>query len=143
MQCRDKADVTAISHAYDEYRPMLELLWNVREKTVDELVMLYSVVKHAQSMKEFGIGVQHHPLRHILFQLRNGDITNVVDEVAKLKPIKLTRIAKNKWEKEYISASQQLNISASQQLKSLGGSDGDSKAGKEEDKNSWSVGPGI
>jgi len=123
--CRDKADVTAIVAAYDSYAPMLDLLHKVRRDLVEELIMLWGMAKRAISAADFAAAVEHHPLKHLLFMCRNDELVNLRNEVDELKPIKLTRIAENKWEKEYDSASKL--------LKFAGGTDGDSEAGKKED----------
>jgi len=116
--CRDKADVTSISAAFDSYSPLLELLWRTREELWQELAVLWNTVHHERDMRKFAEVVWHHPLNYILFMYKNNVISNMKDEIFALKPIKLTRIAKNKWEKEFDSASKL--------LKFAGGSDGDS-----------------
>jgi len=125
--CRDKADVAAIGAAYDVYGPMLELLRSSRSELVEEVIMLWSVAKHSLTATDFALAVQHHPLRHILFMYRHDKTVDLVSEVNTLKPIKLTRLAKNKYEKEYSAASKL--------LKFTGGTDGDSKTGEE--KENW------
>lgn len=126
--CRDKADVTSIAASYKNIGPMLELLWKVQYDLFEELIMLWSVVRHYPNMKDFGMAVQHHPLRHILFMFKNEGSGCIKTEIDKLKPLKLTRIAENKWEKEYISATQL--------LKFTGGTNGDSKVEEENQEDS-------
>jgi len=122
--CRDRADVMTVATAYDSYAPMLEMLYRVRKDLIEELIMLWSVARHKVSAADFAAEVEHHPLKHLLFMCRNDELVDLKSEVNALKPIKLTRIAKNKWEKEYVSASEL--------LKFAGGSNGDSETGKKE-----------
>ena len=82
--------------------------------------MLWSVARHEVSATDFAYAVRHHPLNYLLFMRRNDDSTDLVEEVKALKPIKLTRLTQNKYEKEYDSASKL--------LKFTGGTDGNSKA---------------
>jgi hypothetical protein len=117
--CRDRADVTAISAAYDVYSPMLELLRSRRFELVEEVIMLWSVAKNSLTATDFALAILHHPLRHILFMCKHDKSVDMVSEVMTLKPIKLTRLTKNKYEKEYDAASKL--------LKFAGGNDGDSK----------------
>lgn len=123
--CRDKADVMAIVAAYDGFGPLLDLLWKVKEELYGELVLLWNTAHHKKNVRDFVDIVQHHPLSHILFMYKNKTTTSIRDELDDLKPIKLTRLAENKWEKEYDSASKL--------LKFAGGTDGDSETGKKED----------
>jgi len=123
--CRDKADVVAISAAYDVYGPMLELLRSRRFELTEEVLMLWSVARHSLTATDFALAVQHHPLRYLLFLRRHNKATDLVDEVENLKPIKLTRLTKNKYEKEYSAASKLLRFT--------GGTDGDSEIEKIED----------
>ncbi len=108
--CRDKADVGSIKAAYQDFGPMLELLWSVRGELVEELIMLWSVAKIEPTLKDFAKAVQHHPLNYLLFMVRNCEITDLKEEVAAIKPIKLTRIAEKRWEKEYGAASRLLKF---------------------------------
>lgn len=102
--CRDLADVTAITAAYQDFGPMLELLWNVQWGLLDELIMLWNVAKVESTLKDFAKVVQHHPLNYLLFMLRDDEDWDLKKEIRTLKPIKLTRIAEKEWEKEYGAA---------------------------------------
>lgn len=117
--CRDKADVTTITAAYDSYAPMLELLQKVRSDLIKEVLILWGVARHKVSAADFASTINHHPLKYILFMRRNEGAVSLRTEVNSIKPIKLTRIAENKWEKEYVSASKL--------LKFAGGTNGDSE----------------
>jgi len=119
--CRDRADVMAITAAYTNYTPLLELLQKVRDDLVKEVLLLWGVARHQISAANFASTINHHPLKYLLFMRRNDPSTSLRSEVRAIKPIKLTRIAENKWEKEYVSASKL--------LKFAGGSNGDSETG--------------
>jgi hypothetical protein len=123
QSCRDKADVTTITAAYDNYGPMLELLHDVSRDTVKELIMLWSVAKRSVTTAEFAQAVEHHPLKYLLFLRKHGELRDWAVEVKALKPIKLTRLAENKLEKEYDAASRL--------LKFAGGTNGNSKTNEE------------
>ena len=120
QSCRDKADIASITAAYDSYAPMLKLLSDVRFELTEEVLMLWSVAKHSLSAVDFAHAVQHHSLRYLLFMRRHDGSTDLVEEVKTLKPIKLTRLTENKYEKEYSAASKL--------LKFTGGTDGNSEA---------------
>lgn len=102
--CRDLADVTAVAAAYQDFGPMLELLWNVQWGLLDELIMLWSAAKIETTLKDFAKAVQHHPLNYLLFMLRDDENWDIKKEVRTLKPTKLVRIAEKEWEKEYDAA---------------------------------------
>jgi len=106
--CRDKADAVTIMTSYDNFRPMLDLLRNVRGELIQELIMLWAIAKKEEDLKDFAGTVQHHPLNYILFKLRNNEATDLQHEVEHLKSHKLVNLAKEKWEKEFDAASRSL-----------------------------------
>lgn len=109
---RDKADLVSIGAAYEAYAPMIELLFKVRKELASELYILWNTAKKELNRpKEFAQVVMHHPLNYLLFMFRDGGIKSLADELQKLKPIKLTRLAQQRWEKEYDQAQQTLRFS--------------------------------
>ena len=106
--CRDKADVVAVSAAYESVAPMLELLWSVRDGLWADLLLLWNTANRTKTLKDFAEVVQHHPLNYLLFMYKNKEITNIKDAISGIKPVKLIRFAKNKWEKEFDGAARLL-----------------------------------
>jgi len=106
--CRDKADVTAIRATYRDYGPMLELLWNCRIELWQELLTLWKTAETIENLKEFAVTIQYHPLNYILFKFRDKLISNIKDEVEIIKPRKLVTLTKERWEREFAAASEQL-----------------------------------
>lgn len=108
---RDKADLTSIAAAYPDYEPMLSLLFMVREEIYNELMILWNTARrHEKDARKFAEIVQHHPLNYMLFMFRDGGIASLRQAVNDMKPIKLTRLAENKWEKEFDQAKRTLKF---------------------------------
>jgi len=111
QQCRDKADVAAVSATYPGFGDLLELLFNVREELYSELMILWNTAKDERRPAEFAKLVMHHPLNYLMFMFRDNAITSFKDALAELKPIKLTRLARNKWEKQFDQAERLIKFS--------------------------------
>jgi hypothetical protein len=106
---RDKADLVSVCAAYEDFMPMLDLLWSVRVELWQELTMLWNEARD-KDLREFAGMVQHHPLNFLLFMLKNREIDGLKDAVENIKPIKLIGCAKHKWEKEFVQAENILKI---------------------------------
>lgn len=107
---RDKRDITSVSASFENFEPMLRLLFDEREELWKELVRLWNSAHAEKSTKDFAEIIHHHPLNYLLFMYRDNRISNLRTQIAKLKPIKLISIIKNKRPKEFELASRLLKF---------------------------------
>lgn len=104
--CRDEKDMADITASFQDYGPMLELMWVVRQNLHYELKMLWDMAKaKRRSMAEFTEIVHYHPLNYILYMLLSGAAASVTEQINALKPHKLVELTKMRERKEFEAAS--------------------------------------
>ena len=107
---RDRRDMEVITTAYPDTKHMLDLFWKTRVEIWQELLKLWKVAEpFRNNMQAFATTIQYHPLNYILFKVRDLNV-DIRSEVEALKPTKLERLTREKYEKEFDSAARLLKF---------------------------------
>jgi len=87
--CRDEVDVLQIVRIFPEYDDLLKLTHDTIDELWGELITLWNTAKREKDDKGFAQMVEHHALKHLLFEYKQGRINNIKEAIIKLKPQKL------------------------------------------------------
>lgn len=92
---RDERDLDVVGLTFDKYERMLDLIEDAYSKTVRELHLLWNDARlFRNSPAEFAGAVKDHPLNFLMFQYKDGEVTDIRKAVQNLKPEKLIEMAK-------------------------------------------------
>lgn len=108
--CRDEVDMMQIVRMFPEFKDLIKLTHVTVDELWGELLSLWNTAKRERDDKGFAKVVDHHAFKHILFEYRRGNVSNIKEALANLKPHKLLASMVIKHDRDLSLAARYLRI---------------------------------